>query len=103
VFPSLHDSGGMVVLEALAAGLPVICLDLGGPGTIATEDCAVVVPARTADEASVVEALADGMIRIATDPAFRARLAENAVLRARQLTWDRAADHLYAGIDRHQQ
>ena len=31
LFPSLHDSGGFVVLEALAHGLPVVCLDLGGP------------------------------------------------------------------------
>jgi glycosyltransferase involved in cell wall biosynthesis len=99
VFPSLHDSGGMVVLEALAAGLPVICLDLGGPGAIATPDCAIVVPARNSDETSVVEALALGMIRIATEPAFRARLEINAVNRARQLTWDRAADHLYARLE----
>jgi glycosyltransferase involved in cell wall biosynthesis len=100
VFPSLHDSGGMVVLEALAAGLPVICLDLGGPGTIATPDCAIAVPARQSGEASIVEALRNAMIRIATDPAFRARLAGNAANRAQQLTWDRAADHLYARFDR---
>ena len=31
VHPSLHDSGGGVCLEAMAAGRPVICLDLGGP------------------------------------------------------------------------
>ena len=29
LFPSLRDSGGMVVLEALAHGLPVLCTDLG--------------------------------------------------------------------------
>jgi glycosyltransferase involved in cell wall biosynthesis len=100
VFPSLHDSGGMVVLEALAAGLPVFCLDLGGPGTIATPDCAIVVPSRECGEDSIVESLANGMIRIATDAAFRARLAANALHRARELTWDQAAEHLYAGIDR---
>jgi glycosyltransferase involved in cell wall biosynthesis len=31
VHPSLHDSGAGVCLEAMAAGRPVICLDLGGP------------------------------------------------------------------------
>jgi len=98
VFPSLHDSGGMVVLEALAAGLPVICLDLGGPGTIATSDCGVIVGARRSNEAAIVDALAQAMIRVATDAGFRARLAANAPERARQFTWDRAADHLYAGL-----
>ncbi|HZD30317.1 MAG TPA: glycosyltransferase family 4 protein, partial [Candidatus Angelobacter sp.] len=34
LFPSLRDSGGMVVLEALAHGLPVVCTDCGGPGQI---------------------------------------------------------------------
>ncbi|MGE4443330.1 MAG: glycosyltransferase [Desulfomicrobium sp.] len=33
VHPSLHDSGGWVCMEAMAAGRPVICLDLGGPAT----------------------------------------------------------------------
>jgi glycosyltransferase involved in cell wall biosynthesis len=99
VFPSLHDSGGMVVLESLAAGLPVICLDLGGPGTIATPDCAEIISTRGAAEDDVVQALAEAMIRMATDAAFRAHLAANAPVRAKQLTWDLAADHIYASID----
>ncbi len=99
VFPSLHDSGAMVVLESLAAGLPVLCLDLGGPGTIATPECAAIISTRGATEARVVHALAEAMIRMATDPAFRTRLAASAPARAKQLTWDRAADHVYAPID----
>lgn len=31
LFPSFHDSGGNVVIEAMSARLPVICLKLGGP------------------------------------------------------------------------
>jgi glycosyltransferase involved in cell wall biosynthesis len=31
LFPSLRDGGGQVVVEALAAQKPVICLDLAGP------------------------------------------------------------------------
>jgi glycosyltransferase involved in cell wall biosynthesis len=34
VFPSLHDEGGYVVAEALAEGLPVVCLARGGPPLI---------------------------------------------------------------------
>jgi len=30
--PSLRESGGFAIVEALSAGRPVICLDLGGPG-----------------------------------------------------------------------
>jgi glycosyltransferase involved in cell wall biosynthesis len=35
VFPSLHDDAPWVVGEAVAHGLPVICLDRGGPPIIA--------------------------------------------------------------------
>jgi glycosyltransferase involved in cell wall biosynthesis len=35
LFPSLHDEGGWVIAEALATGLPVVCLDRGGPPAIA--------------------------------------------------------------------
>jgi glycosyltransferase involved in cell wall biosynthesis len=34
LFPSIHDEGGFVVAEALAAGLPVVCLHRGGPPEI---------------------------------------------------------------------
>ncbi len=38
IHPSLHESGGYVSAEAMAAALPVICLDLGGPALQVTED-----------------------------------------------------------------
>jgi hypothetical protein len=59
----------------------------------------VIIPTQGASEASVVQALAAAMIRIATDASFRARLAANAADRAKQLTWDRAAANVYGPID----
>ena len=44
LFPSLHDSGGTVVLEALSRGVPVVCLDLGGPAQMVTPQSGIVVP-----------------------------------------------------------
>ncbi|WP_144629139.1 glycosyltransferase [Arthrobacter woluwensis] len=37
LFPSLHDSCGWVVGEALSHGLPVVCVDLGGPPSFLAE------------------------------------------------------------------
>lgn len=99
VFPSLHDSGGMVVLEALAAGLPVVCLDLGGPGTIATSNCGLIIPAHQAAPEEIVRGLADAMVRMVGDTQLRARLSAHAAHRARELTWDRAVEKLYGMVD----
>jgi glycosyltransferase involved in cell wall biosynthesis len=35
LFPSFHDEAGLTVAEAVAVGLPVVCLDRGGPPVIA--------------------------------------------------------------------
>jgi len=100
VFPSLHDSGGMVALEALAAGVPVVCLDLGGPGTIVTSSCGIVVESRRASERFVVESLAEALLLLATDGNYRARLSAGASERAQQMTWDIAAQTLSSSLNR---
>jgi len=43
VFPS-HEGAGMVVVEALSHGLPVICFDNYGPGEFVDESCAIKIP-----------------------------------------------------------
>ena len=88
VFPSLHDTGGMAVLEALSKGLPVICLDLGGPGWIVRESCGIAVPTKDAEEAQVVARLAQAMISLGTMPeAEWQRLSCGAQTRASELSW----------------
>jgi glycosyltransferase involved in cell wall biosynthesis len=63
VHPSLHDSGGGVCLEAMAAGRPIICLDLGGPAEQVTAETGFKVLADRPD--SAVNAMAQAMIELA--------------------------------------
>ena len=87
VHPSLHDSGGGACLEAMAAGLPVVCLDLGGPTVIATEETAFMVSADSPEQA--VCDLADALSRLVNDPALRLRMGEAAQERVRQTySWE---------------
>ena len=74
VHPSLHDSGGWVCLEAMAAGRPVICLDLGGPAFLIGEDAGFKVRAR--DTQGALEGLTTAMLRLAGDSDLRARMGE---------------------------
>jgi glycosyltransferase involved in cell wall biosynthesis len=43
IFPSLHDTGGYAVIEAMFNELPVICLDCGGPAVAVRAGCGVKV------------------------------------------------------------
>lgn len=69
LFPSLHDSGGYAVIEAMAAGLPVICLNLGGPGLFVNEACGWVIQADTPGQ--TVEDLARALRAFADSPEER--------------------------------
>lgn len=86
LFPSLHDSSGNAVLEALAGGLPVVCLKLGGPGELVDDSCGVrVLPA---DPAHVVRGLARALLALADEPRLVERMSQSAVRRARvQFSW----------------
>jgi glycosyltransferase involved in cell wall biosynthesis len=74
LFPSM-EGAGMVVLEALATGLPVVCLDYGGPGAMVTSSCGIKVP--VADRANTVANLCAGISRLISEPATRRRMGES--------------------------
>jgi len=95
VFPSLHDSGGMAVLEAMSFGLPVLCLDLGGPGTAVKDGCGQVIPVRHRSEREVVDSIAAFLARIAADRGSLEPLSRAARARAASLTWQANVDAVY--------
>jgi len=83
VHPSLHESGGFVCLEAMAAGCPVICLDLGGPGIQVTNETGFKVPPSNPEQA--VAGIANAMLRLATDIELRDHLGATGQKRVREL------------------
>lgn len=87
VHPSLHDSGGWVCLEAMAAGRPVVCLDLGGPAVQVTEETGFRISAHTPEQA--VDALAEAMVRLAKDSEVRSQMGQAGQKRVRELySWE---------------
>lgn len=87
LFPSLHDSSGNVVLEAQAYGLPVVCLDIGGPATLVTQETAVVVPTSRISETEVVDHLADAIQSLATNEERRLAMGKAAIAHALTMNW----------------
>ncbi len=92
VFTSLRDTSGNVFLEALAAGLPVVCLDHQGAGDVITAECGVKIAVTRPGE--VVDDLAAAILRLARAPAERRQLGQGALELARQYLWSRQGQRM---------
>jgi glycosyltransferase involved in cell wall biosynthesis len=92
IFPSLHDSGGIAVLEAMYLGLPVVCLDLGGPA-VSVDDAGIRIKCENSDQ--VVADLARAIERLTTEPELRERLIKAARQRViDHYDWDHKASYI---------
>jgi glycosyltransferase involved in cell wall biosynthesis len=83
LFPSLRDAGGMVILEAWAHGLPVVCLALGGPGKMVDETCGRIVPVANSSEDECVAGLSAEIVTLASNEELRQALSRGAIVRCR--------------------
>jgi glycosyltransferase involved in cell wall biosynthesis len=87
LFPSF-EGAGMVVVEAMARGCPVVCLDFGGPGEMVDEQRGIRVEAR-GSFGETVRGLADALRRLRDDEKLRVRLGQGArEWAATRATWE---------------
>lgn len=86
LFPAMHDSGGMVVLEAMDHGLPVVCLKLGGPATMVDESCGYAVDPAGKNVAQVIREMGDALAGLA-GASVRRPFADAARRRCRSFSW----------------
>lgn len=93
LFPSLHDSSGNVVLEALSSGLPVVCLDAGGPAVLVDAACGYKV--RAGEPRQVVEDLGRALAALAGDPRLTRAMGDAALRRAwEHFSWSRQVSRM---------
>jgi len=93
VHPAMHESGGSVCLEAMAAGRPVLCLDLGGPGHIVNDQTGIKVRASTPEQ--TVGDLSKALLGLAGNPDRCRQLGANGRKRvALHFHWDRRGEEL---------
>ena len=96
VFPSRLETFGLVVIEALAAGLPVVAARVGGVGDMVSEGVT-----GYSFESGDREALLEGVRKIASDPDTMRWMGRQARAFAEGQSWEAIMDEVidvYAGL-----
>jgi len=82
-FPSLDEGFGIPVLEAMAAGLPVVTSNRSALPEVAGRAAILVDPEDT-------DALAQTLQQLAANEVLRRELGQRGIERAREFTWEKA-------------
>ena len=81
-----HESFGIVLLEAMAAGTPIVASNIGGFADVVEDGVeGVLVPPRDAD------GLASAMDRLLSDAALREEMGRAGTVRAAPYAWDKVS------------
>lgn len=92
LFPS-HEGAGMVVPEAMAYSMPVLCFDNIGPGEFINESSGIAYPYSTIEGS--VKVFADGLMEMFKNSEKRKELGEGALQRFNErFLWDVKAEPL---------
>lgn len=87
IFPTRYEPFGMVITEAMAAGLPVITTRLAG----AAEVIDAGVDGHLVEDPADVRAFAEALRAVLVDPDGAARMGRAARAKAATVSWDRIA------------
>jgi glycosyltransferase involved in cell wall biosynthesis len=92
VLPSLYESFGLPLLEAMSSGCPIVTANRYGAAEVAGEAAMLVNP-------EDVESIADGMRRVVTDRGMRQQLIEAGRKRAKDFSWKDCARETMAVLE----
>lgn len=91
VLPSIRECGGAVVLEAMAASLPVIAVRWGGPADYLDESCGILIDPDGPEH--MTQAMSQALVTLAQDPALRRELGVQGRAKIeREFDWEKKID-----------
>lgn len=99
IFPSFHDSGGTAIMEAISHSLPVICLDIGGPGEIINKKCGMKIKVNNyTNKDKLIKKLAKKINLLAADKNLYQKLSTGAFKQAKIYSWKNIVKNAYKFI-----
>ncbi|MBD2496475.1 glycosyltransferase family 4 protein [Nostoc sp. FACHB-280] len=101
VFPSRYEACTLVLLEALASGLPVITATATGGAELVTPECGIVLP-----DSDDVEALAAALSSLVSDRTLMQQMGQAARAVAQQYSWSTMAQtymDLFEELQQHEE
>lgn len=101
LFPSLHDSSGNVVLEAISYGTPVICLDCGGPTTVLGNTLSeLTVATNNVSISDVINDIYRRMSMLTTDIDKYQQISKKCSQRAQDFLWGNVVSNCYTNFEK---
>ena len=76
LYPSMKDAGAWVLFEAMAACLPVVCLDYAGPAEIIDDNCGIKIPIENHDQ--VIAQLSHALAKLLASPKTKGNMGKAA-------------------------
>lgn len=93
LFSSLRDGGGAVVVEAMAAGKPVVCFDISGPGFHVDQNCGIKIKSSSPKQS--VQDFSKALEKLNQDSLFCDKLGKNAKQKVKNYyNWDKLGEQL---------
>jgi len=93
--PSVREGGSHAIMEAMANGIPVVCLDNAGPGYMVDSSSGIKIQGKSKDE--IVQKIADAAIELLTNEVLYDTLSKGARSRVDNIfLWDKIGDRLNA-------
>ena len=100
LFPTLHESGGAVIYEAMSFGLPTITLKINSAALIFKDQTDTCIPiSDVRDEKSVVRLLANKLSQLYSDEAYYRKSSESMIEKAKELSWQKIVGFVYDEIE----
>lgn len=98
LFPSLREGGSWSLMEAMAIGLPVICLDWAGMSVTTDDSSAIRLPITNPEQ--MPKDMAEAIIKLIENPELRERLGHAARERIRTVfNWENKGKFIEALLD----